>query len=76
MLRSFYRVGGLDCDLFRRMTGYSPQRLFADILYQHEKEGLLYVEGGVIALSSRGRLVADTVIADFLSPRPPRSGKY
>jgi oxygen-independent coproporphyrinogen-3 oxidase len=59
---------GLDCREFQRITGFSPYQLYADIISQHVKKGLLSADGGHIALTRRGKLVADTVIADFLLP--------
>jgi coproporphyrinogen III oxidase-like Fe-S oxidoreductase len=59
---------GLDCDEFQRITGYSPHQLYADIIHQYAKKGLLSADEGCIALTRQGKLVADTIIVDFLSP--------
>lgn len=59
-------LDGIDCDAFRQTTGYDPTDLFADVIRKHTDGGLLTVGNGRIALSPRGLLVGDAVMADFL----------
>lgn len=64
---------GIDCEWFRRTTGFDARELFAAPIRAHAAAGLLTLEAGRIALTRRGRLLADAVMADFLSPPAPRS---
>ena len=66
-------VEGVDCEEFRALTGFDPEELFAAAIGQHLKAGFLAVERGRIRLTDQGRLVADTVIADFLMPSPQQA---
>jgi coproporphyrinogen III oxidase-like Fe-S oxidoreductase len=52
-----------------KATGYDPVELFAEVIERHVKSGLLSVTSSHIALTRRGRLLGDLVIADFLSPK-------
>ena len=63
-------VEGIGRDEFRSLTGFDPEQLFAEPVERYARAGLLAVEEGRIRLTDRGRLVADNVIADFLSPTP------
>jgi oxygen-independent coproporphyrinogen-3 oxidase len=62
---------GINAEWFRQATGYDLLKLFADPIRTHAASGLLAVEPGRIALTRRGRLLADAVMADFLCPRGP-----
>jgi len=61
-------IKGLKGSFFREKTGYDPHRLFAPIVDRCVRKGLLRVEGEYIALTRKGLLLADEVIADFLFP--------
>ena len=63
-------VEGIDCARFRALTGFDPLALFAEPIGRYRSAGLLTADAGHIALTSRGRLVADTVFTDFLRPEP------
>lgn len=54
---------------FRLMTGFDPLDLFEEVVRTHSAGGLLAVDSQGIALTRRGRVVADAVIADFLRPQ-------
>jgi coproporphyrinogen III oxidase-like Fe-S oxidoreductase len=43
--------------------------LFADVLVGHREAGLLEVGPDRIALTPKGRLLGDQVMADFLMPQ-------
>ncbi|MHC4090801.1 MAG: radical SAM family heme chaperone HemW [Planctomycetota bacterium] len=60
-------VEGIDTDRFRRRTGLDPRQAFAPAISRHEAAGLLTVTPTRIALTRQGRLVADTLIADFMA---------
>ncbi len=57
---------GIDTARFAARFGQPPEALFAEALERHTPAGLLENSGGRIRLTSAGRLLADTVIADFL----------
>jgi coproporphyrinogen III oxidase-like Fe-S oxidoreductase len=61
-------VRGMDRAGFQEATGFDPAVLFAEVIAEHVGQGLLTSDGQRIALTRRGRLVGDAVIADFLSP--------
>ncbi|HOA74517.1 MAG TPA: radical SAM family heme chaperone HemW [Phycisphaerae bacterium] len=61
-------IEGIDPDRFRRTTGFDPLELFADAIRSHVQAGLLVAEPHRIALTQHGLLLADMVMADFLSP--------
>ncbi len=63
-------VEGIGCDEFRALTGFDAERLFAEAVARHAGSGRLIVERGRIRLTDEGRLMADSVILDFLSPVP------
>lgn len=63
-------VAGINRASFRAATGFDPGELFADTIARHAGDGFLTVDDRRIALTRKGRLVADTVVADFLSPSP------
>jgi oxygen-independent coproporphyrinogen-3 oxidase len=63
-------VAGIDREKFQAATGYDPARLFEGVITRHARQGLLIADKDRIALSRKGRLLGDMVIADFLSPRP------
>lgn len=62
-------VEGIGRERFSRATGYDPVELFAEVIERHVKSGLLSVTSSHIALTRRGRLLGDLVVADFLSPK-------
>lgn len=53
---------------FRESTGFDAQALFAEPIERHHSAGRLLVDRERIALTPAGRLVADSVMADFLNP--------
>jgi len=61
---------GLGYEAFQRATGFDAQQLFADTITKYEKHGLLTADTEHMALTRKGRLIANTVIADFLAPEP------
>ncbi len=61
-------IEGIQCDAFRRDTGFDPQQLFSEIIDRHSAAGLLTADSRRIALTGNGRLVADSIMADFLAP--------
>lgn len=64
-------IDGIDPQRFRQTTGWDPFDLFADPIRTHLAAGLLTADPDRIALTPAGRLVADAIMADFLSPAPP-----
>lgn len=62
-------VEGIDCRAFREVTGFDPLVLFGAPVAHHRAAGRLTADEGRIALTAAGRLVADSVMADFLNPR-------
>jgi len=62
-------IQGIDCRTFREVTGFDPLVLFATPVAYHGAAGRLTADEGRIALTPAGRLVADSVMADFLNPR-------
>jgi oxygen-independent coproporphyrinogen-3 oxidase len=62
-------VEGIDRSRFRDQTGFDPLVLFADVLVGHREAGLLEVGPDRIALTPKGRLLGDQVMADFLMPQ-------
>jgi oxygen-independent coproporphyrinogen-3 oxidase len=54
---------------FRARTGFDPFELFREVIGPHAAAGRLCVSDGGFALTREGRLVANAVISDFLSPR-------
>lgn len=63
-------VEGIDIAAFRAATGFDPLRLFAEPIQRYADRGLLTAGPDRVALTRQGRLVADAMIADFLSPAP------
>jgi oxygen-independent coproporphyrinogen-3 oxidase len=61
-------VNGIDRATFRAVAGFDPGELFADVIARHIEHGLLIADDRHIALTRKGRLVGDAVIADFLLP--------
>ena len=57
---------GLTRHAFARRFGVDPVDFFAGAIARHTADGLLEVTDTAIRLTRRGRLVADTVSADFL----------
>lgn len=55
---------------FRRATGFDPGELYSEVIKRHVQQNLLIADEEHVALSRTGRLVADTVIADFLAREP------
>ncbi|MEP0845631.1 MAG: radical SAM family heme chaperone HemW [Phycisphaerae bacterium] len=58
---------GLDRAAFRERYGRDALEFFREAVETHRADGLLEVDEGRIALTRAGLLVADTVIADFVS---------
>lgn len=61
-------VEGMDCAEFQALTGFDPECLYAEVVDRHVRTGSLIAEQGRIRLTDKGRLLADSVMADFLSP--------
>lgn len=61
-------TAGIECGRFRKATGFDPGRLFRDVIARHVEAGRLVADQGRIWLTRDGMLVADSVLADFLSP--------
>ena len=61
-------IDGIDRRDFRETTGFDPFAIFAEPIQQHTAGGLIVVEGDRFRLTREGLLLADAVIADFLSP--------
>jgi len=59
---------GINPEKFQQAAGFDPHELFADAIARHKAADLLTATPNRIALTPQGRLVADTVIADFLMP--------
>ncbi len=56
---------GVDREKFRRCFGVPMEEVYGDVLRENEEKGLLHV-GRRVALSSRGRDVANYIMAGFL----------
>ncbi len=56
---------GIRCPEFEEKTGFDPFCLFADIIGQHQRAGLLEVSPEGIRLTRKGLLLADSVLSDF-----------
>ncbi len=61
-------VEGIDRGRFRETTGFDPHELFGEVIEGYVSAGLLAADSERIALTDRGRLVADRIMADFLIP--------
>lgn len=64
-------VEGLERRRFRQVTGFDVDDLYGEVIARHVADGLLRADGDRVALTRRGMLVADAVIADFVSPERP-----
>ena len=60
-------VEGIDAARFRRRTGLDPHQVFAAAIARYQSQGLLTGTDTHIALTRRGRLLADTVITEFMA---------
>lgn len=58
---------GIDCSMFIRQTGFDPLKLFQEVIRNHVKSGHIAATSERIRLTRQGLLVADCVMADFLS---------
>jgi len=58
---------GIDAAHFRRCTGLDAHQVFAAAIARYESLGLLTGTDTHIALTRRGRLLADTIITDFMA---------
>ena len=67
MLRT---VEGIDREHFREATGFDPNALFAQAIHDHASQGLLTADDRRIALTDKGRLLADGILSDFVVPAP------
>ncbi|MCA9061129.1 MAG: coproporphyrinogen III oxidase, partial [Planctomycetaceae bacterium] len=59
-------VEGFDVSQFELRFGCSVESLAAEALRLHLRDGMLQLNDGRLRLTSDGRLIADTIIADFL----------
>ncbi|MCA9062102.1 MAG: radical SAM family heme chaperone HemW [Planctomycetaceae bacterium] len=59
-------VDGFDLRDFSRRFGFTLESLAGDELQSHLQSGTLQQSDGRLRLTSQGRLIADSVIADFL----------
>jgi oxygen-independent coproporphyrinogen-3 oxidase len=57
---------GIDRQRFQRRFGVDPLRLFGEAIAKHAGLELIEVTPEAVRLTRRGRLVADSVVADFL----------
>jgi len=62
------RCEGIDLAEFHERTGFDLRQLGGEALPRHLRHGLLEETGGHVRLTREGRFLADTVVADFLSP--------
>jgi oxygen-independent coproporphyrinogen-3 oxidase len=62
------RCEGIDLAEFHERTGFDLRQLSAEAMSRHLRHGLLEDAGGHLRLTREGRFLADTVVADFLSP--------
>lgn len=67
VMMQFRLAGGLSCVDFHRRCGQDPRVLFSTALERLSALGLLEVRGDHLALTRRGRLVSDAVIAELTS---------
>jgi oxygen-independent coproporphyrinogen-3 oxidase len=58
---------GIRFAAFERRTGFDARDLFAGSIERYAAEGLIHLTEESVALSRTGRLIADTVIADFMA---------
>ena len=58
---------GIDVKRFRSATGFNPAKLFARPIERFKEIGLLKCEADSIRLTRRGMLLANQVMADFLT---------
>jgi oxygen-independent coproporphyrinogen-3 oxidase len=66
---------GIDCEVFVGQTGFHPEALFGGLIETFAARGLLVSDGKRIALTRTGRLVADSIVSEFLSPEPTAAGE-
>ncbi len=59
-------VHGIDLAKFEARTGFDPSQVFAAAIERFESQGLLRVDATHVALTDDGRLVADSIITDFM----------
>ena len=59
---------GISRRRFRAATGFELDARFGPLIVRHVAAGLLTADRDRIALTHRGRLLADTILADFLTP--------
>ncbi len=58
---------GIDVGQFSRQVGLDPLKFYADQISRYTAEGMMKCTSEHIQLTSRGRLVADRIISDFLA---------
>lgn len=73
MMLQLRLIEGVPRGEFRRRFGGDPAEIFAEVVERHVALGLLSVTDERIALTRRGLLLADSVIADFLVPQPAQA---
>jgi oxygen-independent coproporphyrinogen III oxidase len=61
------RCQGIDLEAFRERTGFDLRELAGAALSRHLQGGLLEITEGNLRLTREGRILADTVVADFLA---------
>lgn len=66
MMLSLRLNEGLNRSAFRERFGNDPTHLFSDALEKHAELGLLTITDERIVLTPRGRLLANSVIAEYL----------
>ncbi len=57
---------GIEPDDFRKQTGFDLYEMFGDLIKKHTDDGLLEILAGNVRLTSKGMLLGDEVIAEFL----------
>lgn len=60
------RTEGIHLASFKRQTGFSLRDLASEDIKWYRRDGLLEVSQGRLRLTPEGRLLADTIIANFL----------
>jgi coproporphyrinogen III oxidase-like Fe-S oxidoreductase len=59
-------VEGIELAGFEVRTGFDPRQVFAAAIERFESQGLLRVDATHVALTDDGRLLADSIITEFM----------
>lgn len=60
------QTAGIDCESFAERFGFALGDLAEPAIARFQEQGLLEWEGARLRLTQEGRIVADTVVAEFL----------